>query len=347
MRKRADTSLPSPDLRVDSHHYVAGLRPFRAKTYRLESTVLGKKLLVHNYGHGGAGISMSWGCAKEVLSMVQSAGVQKADQIAMLGAGVMGLTAATLLVEAEFNVTVYSKTFHPCTTSNVAGGQWAPSFVEHDSEGGQQQFDRILRNAFHMHERCIPKGFVAYRDNYTEEKSPSFSQVPHDVIPEPDKLDHLPFEKLKRSGYRYRTLLIEVPIFLQQTHCDLVARGTSFVYKDFQDAQQVAELPEQVVVNCTGLGSKSIWPDPDLVPLRGQLVILPPQPELKYLFSHTGYLFPRRDGVVIGGTREPNECNPVPNPVTCHNDIFLAMKRVFDGEFIDLTILPPWFIVNK
>jgi hypothetical protein len=198
-----------------------------------------------------------------------------------------------------------------------------------------------------MHESYIPKGFVAHRDNYTEDESPTFLQVPTSIIPKPDKLDHLPFKKLNRPGYRYKTLLIEVPTFLRQIHCDLVASGTSFVYKDFQEPQQVAELPEPVVVNCTGLGSKKIWPDPELIALRGQLVILPPQPELKYLFSHAGYLFPRSDGVVIGGTKEPNECNPVPNPATCHNDIFLGMKRVFDGERIDRTMLPSWFIVNK
>jgi hypothetical protein len=48
-----------------------GLRPCRPEV-RLESEPLGDGLLWHNYGHGGAGISMSWGCAAEITRAVQS-----------------------------------------------------------------------------------------------------------------------------------------------------------------------------------------------------------------------------------------------------------------------------------
>jgi D-amino-acid oxidase len=46
-----------------------GLRPYRPEV-RLESEPLGGGVLWHNYGHGGAGISLSWGCAAEVASAV-------------------------------------------------------------------------------------------------------------------------------------------------------------------------------------------------------------------------------------------------------------------------------------
>src|SRR6476660_2355758 len=51
--------------------YRVGLRPCRPEV-RLESEPLGDGLLWHNYGHGGAGISMSWGCAAEITRAVQS-----------------------------------------------------------------------------------------------------------------------------------------------------------------------------------------------------------------------------------------------------------------------------------
>jgi D-amino-acid oxidase len=46
-----------------------GLRPWRPEV-RLEAEPLGDGVLWHNYGHGGAGISMSWGCAAEIARSV-------------------------------------------------------------------------------------------------------------------------------------------------------------------------------------------------------------------------------------------------------------------------------------
>jgi glycine/D-amino acid oxidase-like deaminating enzyme len=110
---------------------------------------LGDKFVVHNYGHGGAGIAMSWGCAQEVLDFISARGLSPNATVAVIGCGVMGMTVASVLASARFQVTIYAKDFPPHTTSNVAGGQWAPSLVEHDNN---QQFDRILRGAFATHQ---------------------------------------------------------------------------------------------------------------------------------------------------------------------------------------------------
>ncbi len=46
-----------------------GLRPARS-TVRVEGEwVAPDQLLIHNYGHGGAGITLSWGCAAEVVEL--------------------------------------------------------------------------------------------------------------------------------------------------------------------------------------------------------------------------------------------------------------------------------------
>lgn len=46
---------------------VAGLRPARSSV-RLETETRVNGRIVHNYGHGGAGVTLSWGCAEEVSS---------------------------------------------------------------------------------------------------------------------------------------------------------------------------------------------------------------------------------------------------------------------------------------
>ena len=82
---------------------IAGLRPHRKDCYRLEAEEVGDKFIVHNYGHGGAGITMSWGCATKVRDIVVArVAARKGERrIAVLGAGVMGLTVATLLSELK------------------------------------------------------------------------------------------------------------------------------------------------------------------------------------------------------------------------------------------------------
>ncbi len=78
----------------------------------------------------------------------------------VLGGGVMGLTAAVTLAERGYNVQVFAKAFPPDTTSDVAGGQWAPASVEHMDK---VQFERILKNAFNTHKTKGPAYGVLHK----------------------------------------------------------------------------------------------------------------------------------------------------------------------------------------
>jgi glycine/D-amino acid oxidase-like deaminating enzyme len=340
--------LPSPDF-TGKPRFVAGLRPYRRTSYRLETETLGSKLIVHNYGHGGAGITMSWGCALEVSDIVsRHLKDQRHTQIAVLGAGVMGLTAATALQEAGFQVRIYAKEFIPNTTSNVAGGQWAPSLVEYEeSSAAKEQFHRILLRSFRAHEWRIGKGFgVIRRPNFTTAESKTFKKVPKEIIPGPKVWDHLPFKKFTDPGFEYSTLLVEPPIFLTRLQKDLKSSRVEFVQREFLGSDSVAQLREPVVVNSTGLGSRKIWNDSMLYPIKGQLAILPVQPQLRYLYSSGGYVFPRQDGVVLGGSTEHCEEDPTPDPDMGHK-IIQVLKETFDGVKAFEIERPSWFMVDK
>ncbi|MFN0241700.1 MAG: FAD-dependent oxidoreductase [Planctomycetota bacterium] len=52
---------------------AVGLRPGRSSV-RLECETRERGIVVHDYGHGGAGVTLSWGCANEVLRLARSAG---------------------------------------------------------------------------------------------------------------------------------------------------------------------------------------------------------------------------------------------------------------------------------
>jgi D-amino-acid oxidase len=51
---------------------AVGLRPFRKTGIRVEKARLRDgRSVVHNYGHGGSGFTLSWGCAREVLELAR------------------------------------------------------------------------------------------------------------------------------------------------------------------------------------------------------------------------------------------------------------------------------------
>jgi glycine/D-amino acid oxidase-like deaminating enzyme len=317
------TNLPTPDFSFDPDApgaCIAGVRPYRNDSYRLEAETISSKFIVHNYGHGGAGITLSWGCAAKVRDIVKKhVAISQDKDAAVLGAGVMGLTAATLLLDLGLNVTIYSDRLPAATTSSKAGGQWAVSVVEF--QGKKRELAGIVKTAYTTFKNSIGQGFgVSERPNYTATRSHNLEivlQLVPGLIPPPVQLARLPFEGHTGPGFEYQTLLIEPPIFLARLEADLRARGVNFVQQKFSNRSQVLALAENIVVNCTGLGAMQLWTDPKVVPIRGQLAMLPPQPALQYLYGQNGYLFPRSDHVVIGGTFEMGVNDETPNKAEC------------------------------
>ena len=280
----------------------------------IQSSSNPRKYIVHNYGHGGAGITLSWGVASQVRDLVRNRAQVTGDTtVAVLGSGVMGLTAATLILELGLKVTVYAKEFWKDTTSHVAGGQWAPSSVKYSNES---MFKDALKIAYDRFARDIGQGFVSKKVNYTPRPDPYLdivvSLVPG-LIPAPVPMN-LPFEHLTSPGFMYQTLLIETPKFLEKLDRDLRQENVPFKHKTFTNVASVLGLQENLIVNCTGLGAKDIWGDTKLAPIKGHLALLKHQPRLTYLFSRAGQVFPRGDFTIIGGTNRFGDATTNPEP---------------------------------
>jgi len=106
------------------------------------------------------------------------------------------------------------------------------------------------------------------------------------------------------------------------------------ILRKLNDRAEIATLPETLIFNCSGLGARELVGDGELIPIRGQLAILEPQPEVDYATISPGglYMFSRADGVILGGTHDDGEWDTTPDPeVTArilagHQAVFSRMR---------------------
>jgi glycine/D-amino acid oxidase-like deaminating enzyme len=315
---------------------VVGLRPYRPEGFVVEAERIGEKLLVHNYGHGGAGITLSWGTASLAVDILSEPGAvatgskrrgaTKPRHFAVLGCGVNGLSTARLLQrrfqDGPGTVTIYAKDLPPETTSNIAAGFWSPTSV-YNPEAASMKFTEQFRLACRFSNRAFqmlvgPEYGVRWIDTFELYRNEALlaRELPggNDLYPQfdihrdPDHYFGFPFVR------QYSTMLIEPPVYLNALLRDFYIAGGKLVVKEFRSREEIKRLPEPVIFNCTGLGAGALFGDQKLEPVRGQLEVLLPQPEIDYCYLGSGHMFPRRDGIILGGTFDHGDWSLTPNP---------------------------------
>lgn len=322
-----------PRVHIDEERVVrtvVGLRPFRASGFRVEAEKLGNKLVVHNYGHGGGGITLSWGTSQLAVDLAWPTGAQR---YAVLGCGAVGLATARLLQRRGAAVTIYARELPPGTTSNIAGGQWLPSSVLQESARTAELDARLAhaaRLSRKLYDELPASPFGIHRlTNYIVSDQPLVPWWEQELTPElyTDARDLAPNENPFATAHarRFDTLLVDPPVYLAKLLDEVRAAGATLHQRAIGSQAELQALPETVIFNCTGLGSKAIFEDDELEPVKGQLTILKPEPEVDYIVIDYGlYMIPRRDGVLLGGTFEHGEWSMEPNAE--------AAKRIWEGH---------------
>jgi len=309
---------------------VVGLRPYRPGGFVVDAERFGNKLLVHNYGHGGGGVTLSWGTASLAVDLLRDFLVAhkspRPTHFAVLGCGVSGLSTALLLQRRYQNgpgtVTIYAKDLPPNTTSNIAGAWWAPTSV-FEPQAATSRFNEQYRQASRISNRAFQlligaEYGVRWIDTFelSRYEGSLNRELPggNDLYPQiqrhrdPESYFGFPFV------LQYSSMLIEPSIYLGKLLRDFYIAGGRVVVKEFRSRAEIARLREPVIFNCTGLGARALFKDEELTPVRGQLEILLPQPEIDYCYLSSGYMFPRTDGIVLGGTFDHDDWSLDPDP---------------------------------
>ena len=333
--------LVSPDRVIRT---IVGLRPFRPSGFVVRADKLDAKTVIHNYGHGGAGITLCWGTAHLAIQMAADLPTRDA---AVLGAGIVGLATARLLQQRGYSVTIYTKAMPPDTTSNVGGGYWDPVTVfdgARVTSEFRQQFGEAARFAFRYYQSLTNDVYgVRWLPVYKLSNDAAPYQTPRpestygaaaSLFPEARRLtrEESPFDVT--HTYRHYSMLIEPAIFLPALLRDFHIAGGKIVVREFAEARDLQSLRETLLFNCTGLGSRTLFHDDELTPIRGQLTFLLPQPEVQYMTIGPSsiYMFPRRDGILLGSSHELGDWNLEVDPATTdrvlreNGELFSHMK---------------------
>ncbi len=222
--------------------------------------------------------------------------------VIVLGAGVSGLTTATVLAETGHTVQVLAASLPPNTTSNIAAAFWYP-YRTLPSQGSvrravvsYQQFAELcsvpgagvsMRSAFDFARHPLPRPWWGEAVRNLKAVAPEDS---------PAGFEH---------GWCFDAPVIDTRRYLPYLMRRLHDAGGVV---ESQRIASIADLPgSEPVINCCGLGARTLCDDTALHPIRGQLVHVDnPGLEHVLLDEHDGggiaYAVPRGDHIVLGGT---------------------------------------------
>jgi len=334
---------------------TVGLRPHRDSGFVLRADKLDDKTLIHNYGHAGAGMSLGWGCGVLVAELAQPSPARRA---AVLGCGSPGLTTARQLQRRGFEVTIYAMTVPPDTTSNMSLAGFTPTtaLVNKDrrTPAWDAQFLRAAEISYRELQLMVsPVYGVHWMDSYTATDDPTPAAgggrgggggrgnyaTDADLLPDslrPNRTRELlgPGEHPFPTKYAFRTLAlsIEPSIYLDALVRDFLRSGGRIVIRKFDTPRDLMSLTEPVVVNCTGLGSSTLFDDKELVPVKGQLTALVPQTEVDYRAGGrtpsggNATMNSRSDGIIVGNLQDPGNWSLEPDEEVRQRNVNAAIE---------------------
>jgi D-amino-acid oxidase len=222
----------------------------------------------------------------------------------VVGAGVVGLSTAISLAEAGVATRVVAAEPPGRTTSAAAGAVWGP--VKCGPADRCREWARVGLAVFSAltDEPAAGVRQVSGRELSSKEATP------------PEWLDLLADQRLLDadelpsgfvSGWRYTAPVVTMPVYLEYLVRRFESLGGSIA---IEPVTSLSSPDAAVVVNCTGVGARSLVPDPAVVPVRGQVVVVKNPGIEEFYINHDlrgydyVYLFPHGDVVLLGGTSE-------------------------------------------
>jgi glycine/D-amino acid oxidase-like deaminating enzyme len=338
------------------------LRPFRAAGPRLDVERIGDKTVVHNYGHGGSGWSLSWGSSSIAVERAMAVGER---EVAVIGCGALGLTSAILLQRAGAKVTIYAKDRPPDVRSARATGSWTPdsriALTNAVAPDFPALWEKMCRTSFHTYESYLGMAGnpVEWTDRYAlSDTGPSEQQATRrrddtlafaryqdrvaDLTPHSHDLPAGSHPFPTRYVRRNSSLTFNIAGYSRQLVTDFLIEGGKIERAEFHSPNELNQLPQKVMIHATGYGARELWRDESIVPVRGQIAWLIPQPEVNYGLSYKNVnVLARRDGIVVqdggkGDMEGYNDSNEQPDRAAAESAVRVVAELY--GRMTELAV---------
>lgn len=232
-------------------------------------------------------------------------------EILILGAGVSGLSTGILLLKRGYSVTIWAKDLPPNTTSNKAGAFWYPylsSPKDKFIKWGKFTLDYLKKELVpDPKSGCVIKTAT---EVFNEKVGEPWWKEAVDGYRRP-KQDELPDGYI--DGYQIEAVLMDTTIYMDYLVEMFKNLGGKIVQRTVHNIQEALDEYE-IVVNCTGLGSRELFNDNSIYPVRGQIVKVKPNGFDQVIADDEGpnglaYIIPRINDIVLGGTTQVNDWN--------------------------------------
>lgn len=352
------------------------IRPFRVNGPNLDTEQIGDAMVVHNYGHGGSGWSLSWGSANVAVQKAMSVSPK---EIGIIGCGIVGLTSAITAQRAGAKVTIYTREMLNRTRSVRANGSWTPDSRICLAEQAGPKFgplwEQMARYSYKTYRYYLglPGRPVDFADQYRLSDIPIEAQAEvldpakgtygttgvvqqnaefgrysdriRDLTPRPELLPQgataFPVKYVQRS----ETMFFNFGSYGHVLLSEFFEAGGKIEICEVHHPSELGQLKEKVVINCPGYAARDLWKDKFMIPVRGQTAWLIPQPEVDYGLYYGGVaMLSKSDGIMVMGLG----LGPVTGDLLGVGDANEVENRqeaedavrVIEGLYARMTVLP-------
>lgn len=236
--------------------------------------------------------------------------------IAIIGSGVIGLSTGILLRQLGYRVTIYTSELPPVTHSDTACAIWLPFFVGDPTKLTDNDValsTKWAQLSWQAFESLVDSKYGVYwTTNYEmfpgPEPDPYFANIFSDF----DSGVDLSLPAGLTYKWVFRTFLIESPKYMAALLQEYKWSRGNIKIQQFSSIDQVLELAEPIIFNCSALGASLLFGDKDIRPVKGQLILHEPR-DLGYSLGYGEYgVIPRKDALVLGSLLEEDFDTPMP-----------------------------------